>query len=172
MDEPQGEAEPTLVESIISEYRAHNDYWVKAGAIWPVPCGDLPHGVYFGPDKDLFWLCLEIKAISWKMTELSLKMGEKPQTSVESPEPAAPIEPDRWNIRCNEYFGFCNLALPLYESRLGRLEDVVPHTLHGLAAKAAVIHSECLPFSKDETTATKVLRSIFRDIANIMGEHG
>jgi hypothetical protein len=62
--------------------------------------------------------------------------------------------------------------MPLYESRLGRLAECIPQTLHGLATKASVIRAEYLTTSDDDTTATKVVKSIFRDIANIMGEHG
>ncbi len=68
----------------------------------------------------------------------------------------ASIELDDWNIRRNEYYGLCTMVTSLYESRLGRLKDFVPHTLHGLATKAAVIQTEYLGSSDDETTATKV----------------
>jgi hypothetical protein len=61
--------------------------------------------------------------------------------------------------------------MPLYESRLAHLADCIPHTLHGLATKAYVIQTEYLTTSDDNTTVTKVVQSIFRDIANIMGEH-
>jgi hypothetical protein len=64
------------------------------------------------------------------------------------------------------------LTVPLYESRLGRLAGCIPQTLHGLATKASVIQAEYLTTSDDDTTATKVVKSIFRDIGNIMGEHG
>lgn len=53
-----GKYEPSLVDLVVSEFRAHNEYWVKQGAICSVPCGDLPLGVYFGPDKELLQLCL------------------------------------------------------------------------------------------------------------------
>lgn len=138
-----GEDESTLMQSVVSEFRAHNDYWVREGAICSVPCGDLPNGTYLGRDKGLFQLCLEIRALSWKMIQLRLKTGEFPQTSAEA-KPSDSIELDSWNLRCNEYYGFCNLAIPIYESRLGRLADFVPHTLQGLARKAAVIQTECL----------------------------
>jgi hypothetical protein len=163
--------EPTLVEGIVSEFRAHNDYWVKQGAICSVPCGDLPNGFYLGADKDLFQLCVEIRAISWKMTQLRLKIGQMPQALAESGL-AGSVESDGWNMRWNDYQVLFNLAEPLYDSRLAQLAECIPHTLNGLATKAYVIQTEYLTSSDNDTTATKVVKSIFRDIASIMGDRG
>jgi len=104
------------------------------------------------------------------MTELRTRIGALSQISSENPEGS--VEVDAWNRRNNEYHAFCNIAMPLYESRLWRLGNVSPHTLRGLARKAEVIKTEIVGFSDDASPATCVLRSIFQDITNMMGEEG
>ena len=166
-----GKDGPKLVASAVAEFRANNEYWAKEVAACYVSFGDLPQGYFWSPDKELFQLLLEIRALAWKMTQLRSKLDQATRTLAAS-GPGDPVEQDDWNAHANECFGYCNRAMPHYESRLQHLADVTPLTFHGLAAKAALIRNEYLADSGNRTAASKVVDSVFRDIANIMGEHG
>lgn len=166
------EDESVLVEGIVSQFRADNGYWVKEGALCNVPCGDMPNGHYLGPDKELYQLCLEIRALSWKMTELRTTIGTAPQISPEEADRLDLVETDAWNKRNEEYDNFYDIVMPLYENRLWRLASVAPRTLHGLARKANVIETELVGYPDNPSPAASVLRSVFRDIAEMMGENG
>lgn len=159
--------ELSWIEGVVSEFRTHNRYWLTQGVLFPV--GDLPDGAYWGPDKELFRLCLEIRAISWKMTELRNRIGEMPQTISDSNSEIS-IEWDKWEDRHREYREFFEIAEPPFDNRLQSLADAKANTLRGLAAKAHVIESEILGCGSDDQTAlTRTLRSLFRDIDTIMG---
>jgi hypothetical protein len=117
----------------------------------------------------------EFRADNWDWVKDKLRDKADRLQPLPSAErnPSASPELDEWNLRLNEYYEFLNFAMPLHESRLGRLAGFSPHTLNGLAAKARVIHTEYMGVaSSDETTANKVVRSIFHDIQNIMGQDG
>ncbi len=164
--------EPSLVEGIVTEFRADNDYRVRAGRLCHAPPGDMPRGVYYGPDKDLHQLCPEIRALSWKMSQLRARIGTLPQQSSGNFNIPGSSEVDAWNRRNYEFHRFCEVVMPLYESRRWRLANFSPNTLRGLARKANVIETEIVGAFGDPTPATSVLRSFCLDIAVMMGEEG
>lgn len=152
--------EATLIANVVAEYREDNNRWHKGGATVFRPA-DLPGGTYVGLDKELLQACLEVTALSWKMTQFRLQIPPEINPSNES----------EWNEACNEYHGFFNLTEPLLDSRMRRAAEMGAQTLRGLEAKARLFLVEWLGARPpdDETTGSKLGRSICRDIFNIMG---
>ena len=160
------DSELLLVERVVLEYRATNEHWVKAGAI-TVSCGDLPGGRYWGPDKELFQLCLEINALSRKMDELRINTL-KTRKELDATTATDSVRLENWHASLNDYFGFCNRAQPFYESRLKGLFTSTPQTVHGLAKKLNVIKNEYLGASV-ESVPSDLVHSILRDIDTLIG---
>ena len=161
--------ESKIIESIVNEYRSDNENWLKEGIL--CSAGDLPSGIYFGPDKILFRICLEVRAIRWKTRQLRVKM-EQAYAAIPLPSESHDlVKIGDWNKRSSEYFDFADFSESLFESRMSRLAGLKPLTLHGLTAKARLILSECFgATASDETTSEKAVRSIFNDIRDLVGD--
>jgi len=160
-EDAKSENDITLMEVLVADFRTDNLYWSKEGVTFQA--SDLPGGYYLGPDERLFQLCLELRAISWKIHRLRVR-------ALRDPDSSELTELDDRNSRNHEYLGFCELSKPLFESRIMRLAELRAQTLHGLAAKAKLLDSEYFGVPSDEEDAsTKLMRSVLGDIRDLMG---
>jgi hypothetical protein len=63
--------------------------------------GDLPGGAYFGLDKELLQVCLEIRAIDWKMAQL------RAASALQLSNPATQAELDEWDPAQQQILRVC-----------------------------------------------------------------